>query len=84
MEEQVLASTVNRQAAGEGMTWFVVGASLLATWLDPRRIRACFAIWFLTYVTWAVRDFTHRLPAPPNRPTDRPTSRRRQAYEASR
>jgi len=45
------------------MTWFVAGASLFATWLDPRRIRACFAIWFLTCVTWAVLDFTHRLPA---------------------
>ena len=45
------------------MTWFLAGASLFAPWLDPRRIRAYFSIWFLTYVTWAVRDFTHRLPA---------------------
>jgi len=45
------------------MTWFVAGASLFATWLDRRRIRAYFSIWFLTSVTWAVLDFTHRLPA---------------------
>ena len=45
------------------MTWLVAGASLLATWLNIRRIRACFAIWFLTNVAWAGYDFAHGLPA---------------------
>ena len=45
------------------MTWLVASASLLATWLNIRRVRACFAIWFVTYVVWAAYDFAHRLPA---------------------
>ena len=45
------------------MTWLVASASLFATWLNIRRIRACFAIWFATNVTWAGYDFTHGLPA---------------------
>ncbi len=45
------------------MTWLVAGASLFATWLNIRRVRACFAIWFLTNVAWAAYDFAHGLPA---------------------
>lgn len=45
------------------MTWLVATASLLATWLNIRRVRACFALWFCTNVTWAAYDFAHDLPA---------------------
>ncbi len=45
------------------MTWLVACASLAATWLNIRRVRACFAIWFGTNVTWAAYDFAHGLPA---------------------
>ena len=45
------------------MTWLVATASLFATWLNIRRVRACFAIWFCTNVTWACYDFAHELPA---------------------
>jgi nicotinamide riboside transporter PnuC len=45
------------------VTWLVAGASLFATWLNIRRVRACFAIWCLTNVTWAGYDFAHDLPA---------------------
>ncbi len=45
------------------MTWLVAGFSLLATWLNVRRVRTCFAIWFCTNVTWSVYDFAHDLPA---------------------
>ena len=45
------------------MSWLVAGASLFATWLNIRRVRACFAIWFATNVTWSAYDFAHGLPA---------------------
>ncbi len=45
------------------MTWLVAAASLFATWLNIRRVRACFAIWFVTNVAWAVYDLAHGLPA---------------------
>lgn len=45
------------------MTWLVAVASLTATWLNIRRIRICFAIWFFTNVTWGFFDFAHGLPA---------------------
>ncbi len=45
------------------MTWLVAGASLLATWLNIRRARACFAIWCCTNLAWAAYDFAHGLPA---------------------
>jgi nicotinamide riboside transporter PnuC len=45
------------------MTWFVAAASLFATWLNIRKVRLCFAIWFVTNVTWAAIDFVHGLPA---------------------
>ena len=45
------------------MTWLVAAASLTATWLNIRRVRACFAIWFCTNVAWAGYDFAHGLPA---------------------
>ena len=42
------------------MTWLVAAASLTATWLNIRRVRACFAIWLLTNVTWAGGAFANR------------------------
>ena len=45
------------------MTWLVACASLLATWLNIRRARACFAIWAATNTSWAFYDFAHGLPA---------------------
>ena len=45
------------------MTWLVASASLFATWLNIRRVRACFLIWLLTNMTWAAYDFAHGLPA---------------------
>ena len=45
------------------MTWLVAGFSLFATWLNVRRVRACFAIWACTNVMWDVYDFAHGLPA---------------------
>ncbi|MHC4732186.1 MAG: hypothetical protein ACYS6Z_16580 [Planctomycetota bacterium] len=38
------------------MTWLVAAASLFATWLNIRRVRVCFAIWFVTNVSWCVVD----------------------------
>ena len=45
------------------MTWAVAAASLFATWLNIRKIRICFAIWFCTNTAWALYDFAHGLPA---------------------
>jgi nicotinamide riboside transporter PnuC len=45
------------------MTWFVAAASLAATVLNVRRVRACFAIWFVTNTAWAIYDVAHGLPA---------------------
>ena len=45
------------------MTWLVAGASLVATWLNIRKTRACFLIWLGTNITWAIYDFAHGLPA---------------------
>ena len=43
--------------------WFVALLSLLATWLNIRRDRTCFAIWVFTNSLWAAADFTHGLPS---------------------
>jgi nicotinamide riboside transporter PnuC len=45
------------------MTWLVAAASLTATWLNIRRVRACFGIWLVTNTAWAIYDFAHGLPA---------------------
>ena len=45
------------------MTWVVAAASLFATWLNIRKVRLCFAIWFVTNIVWAAYDFAHGLPA---------------------
>ena len=45
------------------MTWLVAGAALFATWLNIRKVRICFLIWFVTNVAWAAYDFAHGLPA---------------------
>ena len=45
------------------MTWLIASLSLLATWLNIKKIRACFAIWLVTNITWSIYDFAHDLPA---------------------
>ena len=35
------------------MTWLIATLSLFATWLNIKKIRACFAIWMITNITWA-------------------------------
>ena len=45
------------------MSWAVACASLAATVLNIRRVRACFAIWFCTNCAWAIYDFAYGLPA---------------------
>ena len=45
------------------MTWLVAIASLTATALNIRKVRACFAIWTVTNAAWAAYDFAHGLPA---------------------
>ena len=45
------------------MTWILATASLTATWLNVRKVRACFAIWFITNICWAAVDIRHGLPA---------------------
>jgi hypothetical protein len=47
------------------VTWLVAAASLFATWLNIRKVRACFAIWLSTHVAWP--------------PTTSPTASRRRA-----
>ena len=43
------------------MTWLVAGLSLFATWLNIRKVRACFAVWFVTNCAWAYYDVAHGL-----------------------
>lgn len=43
--------------------WLCAGFSLLATWWNVQRRRACFALWLLTNLVWAYAGFTHALPA---------------------
>ncbi len=45
------------------MTWLIAAASLFATWLNIRKMRACFLIWLGTNIAWAIYDFAHGLPA---------------------
>jgi len=45
------------------VTWLVAIASLTATALNVRRVRACFVIWSVTNTAWAAYDFAHGLPA---------------------
>jgi len=35
------------------MTWLVASASLAVTWLNIRKLRISFAIWFFTNAAWA-------------------------------
>ncbi|MBK9386436.1 MAG: nicotinamide mononucleotide transporter [Planctomycetes bacterium] len=39
------------------LLWIVSAASLLATWLNIRGVRACFAIWAITNAVWASIDY---------------------------
>jgi hypothetical protein len=41
------------------VTWLVAGASLTATWLNIRKLRISFAIWFFTNAAWCVVDVLH-------------------------
>ncbi len=41
------------------MTWVVAFASLWATWLNIRKVRLCFAIWFVTNCAWCAVDVAH-------------------------
>jgi hypothetical protein len=45
------------------VTWLVAAVSLFATWLNIRKVRLCFAIWFVTNAKWAVYDSAHDLSA---------------------
>ncbi len=45
------------------MTWLLAATSLVATVLNIRRIRWCFALWTVTNATWAAVDFAAGLPA---------------------
>ncbi len=45
------------------MTWVVACASLVGTWMNVRRQRACFVVWGFTNAAWAGYDFAHGLPA---------------------
>ena len=41
------------------MTWALAAASLVATWLNIRKVRACFALWFVTNLSWCVVDVVY-------------------------
>lgn len=41
------------------MTWIVAAVSLWATWLNARKVRLCFALWFVTNACWAVVNVSH-------------------------
>jgi len=41
------------------MTWLLAGTSLYATWLNARKVRVCFAIWFFTNAAWACVNVAH-------------------------
>lgn len=36
--------------------WIVSLFSLLATWMNVRKMRICFALWICTNTTWAIVD----------------------------
>jgi hypothetical protein len=43
--------------------WLCAAASLLGTWWNIQRRRACFVLWLFTNGLWAHASFTHGLPA---------------------
>ena len=47
----------------EALYWPCAAASLLGTWLNVRRERACFVLWLGTNALWAQASFSHGLPA---------------------
>ena len=47
----------------DSLYWGCAGLSLLATWWNVQRRRACFVIWLGTNAIWAYAGFTHELPA---------------------
>lgn len=38
------------------MTWLLAATSLLATWLNIRKLRICFALWLVTNLAWCAVD----------------------------
>lgn len=42
--------------------WLTALLSLLGTWLNVRKHRACFAVWTVTNIVWIHASFTHGLP----------------------
>jgi hypothetical protein len=47
----------------DAVYWSCAAASLLGTWWNVQRRRACFAVWLATNAVWAHASFTHGLPA---------------------
>jgi len=47
----------------DNLYWPCVAASLLGTWWNVQRRRACFALWLGTNAVWAHASFAHGLPA---------------------
>jgi len=47
----------------ELLYWPCAAASLLGTWWNVQRRRACFALWIFTNAVWSFASFTHDLPA---------------------
>ena len=41
------------------MTWILACASLVATWLNIRKVRLCFALWFCTNLAWCAADVVY-------------------------
>jgi len=47
----------------EILYWPCAVLSLLGTWWNVQRRRACFVVWLLTNGLWAQASFTHGLPS---------------------
>ena len=45
------------------MTWLIAAASLAGVVLNIYKLRICFAIWFVSNVSWAAIDFAKGIPA---------------------
>lgn len=43
------------------MTWALACLSLWATWLNARKVRLCFALWFVTNICWAFVNVAHEI-----------------------
>ena len=47
----------------EALYWPCAALSLLGTWWNIQRRRACFALWLVTNGVWAQASFAHGLPS---------------------